>query len=68
MLRPVLPRLGRSLLRRSIYSVPPLDHDPKKGVPGLLSDFGYDVAWTQYQSLMLNKINAMVAGACYSPQ
>ena len=62
MLRPILPRIGRSLGRRTYYSVPPLAFKPSEGIPGLLSNVGYDVAWTQYQSLMIDKINAMTVG------
>ncbi|KAF4636091.1 hypothetical protein G7Y89_g1987 [Cudoniella acicularis] len=64
MLRPTLPRIGRSLgiFRRSLHRVPLLAHEFSKGVPGLLSPSGFDVAWTQYQKLMIDKLNLLTAG------
>jgi Fe-Mn family superoxide dismutase len=64
MLRPTLPRIGRSLrtFHRSLHSVPPLTHNFREGVPGLLSPNGFDMAWTQYQSLMVEKLNVLIAG------
>jgi Fe-Mn family superoxide dismutase len=37
-------------------------HDFREGVPGLLSPAGFDMAWTQYQSLMLEKLSNLTAG------
>ncbi|SPO00876.1 related to RSM26 - mitochondrial ribosomal protein, small subunit [Cephalotrichum gorgonifer] len=48
--------------RASIHSLPKLPHEFKDGVPGLLSADGYDMAWTQYQCVMLEKLNSLVAG------
>jgi hypothetical protein len=64
MLRPTLPRIGRALgtFRRSLHSVPPLTHNFQEGVPGLLSPNGFDMAWTQYQNLMVEKLNVLTAG------
>lgn len=70
MLRPALPRIGRSLrigqsnriFRRYLHSVPPLPFEFKDGVPGLLSPAGFDMAWTQYQTLMVEKLNTLTAG------
>lgn len=45
-----------------MHALPPLAHDFNDGIPGLLSADGFDMAWTQYQGLMLEKLNAMVAG------
>ncbi|KAK3941537.1 Manganese/iron superoxide dismutase [Diplogelasinospora grovesii] len=65
---PRIPQLGLSrpaaqplLLRRSMHYLPPLD-EISNGVPGLLSPEGFDIAWTQYQTLMLEKLNALTAG------
>ncbi|KAI9829505.1 MAG: hypothetical protein M1819_006325 [Sarea resinae] len=68
-------RAGSSCLRRSvgpsiqqsrrIHHVPPLTHDEafkKDGVPGLLSAEGFDIAWTQYQGLMVEKLNLLTGG------
>lgn len=69
-----LPRIGagiaaaaraapaRPLQQRSIHYVPQLSHDFKDGVPGLLSADGYDMAWNQYMTLVLDKLNALIAG------
>ncbi len=64
MLRPRLFRIGNSLrtFRRSVHSAPSLTHDFREGVPGLLSPQGFDMAWTQYQSLMLEKLSNLTAG------
>jgi superoxide dismutase, Fe-Mn family len=37
-------------------------HDFREGVPGLLSPQGFDMAWTQYQGLMLEKLSSLTAG------
>jgi hypothetical protein len=72
MLRPTLvPRIGRSLtlrpFRRSLHQVPPLAHDfSNEGIPGLLGPAGFDMAWTQYQSLMVEKLNSLTVGTLNS--
>lgn len=45
-----------------MHHVPPLAHDFRNGVPGLLSPEGFDIAWTQYMTLMMEKLNALTAG------
>ncbi|KAK2628231.1 hypothetical protein QTJ16_002877 [Diplocarpon rosae] len=64
MLRPLLPRSRQCLraFRRSLHSVPDINPVFRDGVPGLLSPAGFDIAWTQYQSLMVEKLNNLVAG------
>lgn len=64
MLRPRLPRIGRALKtpHRSLHKVPLLTHDFSNGVPGLLSPAGFNIAWTQYQSLMVEKLNTLTDG------
>lgn len=42
--------------------MPPLAHDFRSGVPGLLSAEGFDIAWTQYMTLMMEKLNALTSG------
>lgn len=49
--------------QRSLHYMPRLDHDFSEGVPGLLSADGFDMAWNQYMSLMLEKLNALIAGS-----
>lgn len=73
MLRPRLriPRLSQIVrpaasapsLRRSIHHIPPLAHDFSNGVPGLLSAGGFDMAWNQYMTLMMEKLNYLTASA-----
>lgn len=66
-----LPRAGSRIQqpcqRRLLHRVPPLPHDfSKNGVPGLLSKEGFDIAWTQYMDLMLERVNDLTAGMyCY---
>ncbi|KAL1880798.1 hypothetical protein VTK73DRAFT_4968 [Phialemonium thermophilum] len=48
-----------------MHHVPPLPHDFSQGVPGLLSAEGFDIAWTQYMTLMMEKLNALTAGTEY---
>lgn len=70
MLRPSLaPRIGRALFkqpssfvcRRSIHNVPPLDQNfSSEGVPGLLSVDGFNIAWTQYQEMMIQGLNRLL--------
>jgi Fe-Mn family superoxide dismutase len=64
MLRPRLTRIGLNFktFRRSIHAVPELKHNFSDGVPGLLSSHGFDIAWTQYQNLMIEKLNILIAG------
>ncbi|KAJ5032560.1 uncharacterized protein L3040_009161 [Drepanopeziza brunnea f. sp. 'multigermtubi'] len=64
MLRPLLPRTRHCLriFQRSLHSVPAINPAFKDGVPGLLSVHGFDMAWTQYQSLMIDKLNLVAVG------
>src|SRR3989442_78020 len=64
MLRPILPRARFCLnfFRRSLVTVPEINPNFNNGVPGLLSPAGFDIAWTQYQGLMVEKLNNLIAG------
>lgn len=45
--------------------MPQLTHDAyfkKNGVPELLSPEGFDFAWTQYQTLLVDKLNLLTQG------
>lgn len=42
--------------------MPKLRHDFTGGIPGLFSDAGFDIAWTQYQHLMIEKLNVLTSG------
>ncbi|BCS24808.1 mitochondrial 37S ribosomal protein mS42 [Aspergillus puulaauensis] len=47
---------------RGLHQVPSLNHGAyfkENGVPELLSPEGYDFSWTQYQSLLVNKLNLL---------
>ncbi|EON66696.1 hypothetical protein W97_05942 [Coniosporium apollinis CBS 100218] len=56
--------------RRWKHHVPTLtnaeQHDfVRNGVPGLLSPDAYGYAWTQYQQMMVDKLNSLTQGADY---
>ncbi|KAL9946090.1 hypothetical protein D7B24_005987 [Verticillium nonalfalfae] len=55
-------RLAQQLQQRSLHSVPKLDHDFSNGVPGVLSADGFQMAWTEYMTHTLDKLNALTAG------
>ena len=64
-----IPRQGLSLglrttvnARRSLHQVPSLPHDYSQGIPNLMSPGGFAVAWTDYMSLMVEKLNALTTG------
>lgn len=62
--RGCVPRLGsvKKLPRysRGIFTVPELPHlDKAKGIPGLLSKEGLDVAWFQYQNYLIKQLNEL---------
>lgn len=65
------PRLALGLrpappARRRLHHLPLLPHDYSDGVPNLMSAAGFAIAWTNYMGLMVEKLNAMTAGACSS--
>lgn len=50
---------------RSIHHIPhnvAKKFNPEEGVPGLLTADGFDIAWTQHMTLMMEKLNALTAG------
>lgn len=50
---------------RGLHQVPSLNHGAyfkENGVPELLSPEGYEFSWTQYQSLLVNKLNLLTQG------
>jgi len=74
MLRPRLriprvPLLGLARPSRSLHTVPELHYIWKEDgkTPGLLTKFGFDNAWTQYQSFILSKLNQLTTGVCPFP-
>ncbi|KAL7950765.1 Fe superoxide dismutase [Trichoderma barbatum] len=48
--------------KRSLHSVPALPHDYSEGVPNLMSPGGFALAWTDYMTVTVDKLNAMIAG------
>ncbi|KAG6053136.1 hypothetical protein E4U17_005002 [Claviceps sp. LM77 group G4] len=67
----VLPRVGKSLglglrttvnARRCLHRVPALPHDYSQGVPNLMSRSGFQIAWTENMSMLLEKLNALTVG------
>ncbi|VUC36120.1 unnamed protein product [Clonostachys rosea] len=72
MFRPRLrvPRVGASIglqaaanARRSYHQVPRLRHDyTETGVPNLMSPAGFSIAWSDYMSLAVEKLNALTVG------
>ncbi|RDW68524.1 hypothetical protein BP5796_09181 [Coleophoma crateriformis] len=58
-------RTAFALQRRCLHRVPPLRHDFSEGVPGLFSAPGFDIAWTQNQSLMIEKLNSVASGKSF---
>ena len=53
--------------RRRIHHVPKLEHDFTDGVPNLMSPGGFAIAWTDYMSLTIDKLNALTAGTSPPP-
>ncbi|KAF1815811.1 Fe superoxide dismutase [Eremomyces bilateralis CBS 781.70] len=50
---------------RQLHHVPVLDHEAalrENGIPGLLSPGAFDMAWTEYQGSMIEKLSAITAG------
>ncbi|KAI9171246.1 superoxide dismutase [Paramyrothecium foliicola] len=48
--------------RRLIHHVPTLPHDySQEGVPNLMSPAGFSLAWKEYMTLMVEKLNALTA-------
>ncbi|SZF03122.1 unnamed protein product [Blumeria hordei] len=46
---------------RTIFYVPPLPHFEKtRGIPGLLTEPAFEIAWVQYQSMLLKNLNRLV--------
>jgi superoxide dismutase len=42
--------------------MPPLPYDFRAGVPGFLSADGFQMAWTDYMTVMIDKLNGLTAG------
>ncbi|KAK3053116.1 hypothetical protein LTR09_005742 [Extremus antarcticus] len=55
--------------RRKLHNVPDLaqydDSFKRNGVPGLWSPIGFQIAWTQYQHMVVRKLNELTSGEPY---
>lgn len=56
-------KIALPLAARSIHHVPALTHDFTEGVPNLMSPGGFNIAWSEYMALTVEKLNALTAGA-----
>ncbi|OAA74013.1 Fe superoxide dismutase [Cordyceps fumosorosea ARSEF 2679] len=56
------PRFAAPLAARAIHHVPTLAHDFSEGVPSLMSPGGFNIAWSEYMALTVEKLNALTAG------
>lgn len=47
-----------------MHNVPLLAHNFRElgGVPGLLGEEGFNIAWTQYMAHLMEKLNLLTAG------
>ncbi len=61
---PRVPRVGLSqpLSRRWKHHIPTLNYDIKDGIPRFLSPPAVGIAWSDYMTLMIEKLNNMTAG------
>lgn len=62
----VLPRFQA----RGLHQIPQLQHDSffqRNGVPEFMSPEAYDFAWTQYQTLLVDKLNLLTNGKPHFP-
>ncbi|KAF7915756.1 uncharacterized protein EAE98_009367 [Botrytis deweyae] len=66
MFRSRFPRIGRSVQKnffRSISQhVPPLKHDFTNGIPEFIGPQAFELSWTSYQKLMVDKLSDAIAG------
>ena len=49
-------------IQQGLHVVPLLGEDFTDGIPDFLSPAAFDMAWTQYQSLMVEKLNILTGG------
>lgn len=50
---------------RALHRIPQLQHDAlykKNGIPEFLSTDAFEFAWTQYQTLLVDKLNLLTQG------
>ncbi|KAM3512284.1 hypothetical protein MY11210_004068 [Beauveria gryllotalpidicola] len=55
-------RFAAPLAARSIHHVPNLTHDFSNGIPSLMSPGGFSIAWSEYMTFIVEKLNALTAG------
>lgn len=61
-------KFAAPLAARSIHHVPSLTHDFSEGVPNLMSPGGFNIAWSEYMALTVEKLNALTAGSLFTPR
>ena len=49
-------------LRKDVYRLPPLAGIEGRGIHGFLSPNAMNIAWTQYQQMMIDKVRSRVVG------
>ncbi|TEY50430.1 hypothetical protein BOTCAL_0276g00110 [Botryotinia calthae] len=66
MFRSRFPRIGRSVQKSFIRSIsqhiPPLKHDFSNGIPEFIGPQAFELSWTSYQQLMVDKLSDAIAG------
>ncbi|KAK6614476.1 superoxide dismutase [Botrytis cinerea] len=69
MFRSRFPRIGRSVQKNFIRSIsqhiPPLKHDFSNGIPEFIGPQAFELAWTSYQKLMVDKLSDAIAGGLF---
>ncbi|ATY60291.1 Fe superoxide dismutase [Cordyceps militaris] len=60
-------RFAAPLATRAIHHVPTLKHDFSEGVPSLMSPGGFNIAWSEYMALTVEKLNALTADKLLLP-
>ena len=58
-----VPSVANVASRRSLHNVPRLRHEySETGVPNLMSPAGFSIAWSDYMSLVTEKLNSLTVG------
>lgn len=55
---------------RALHRIPQLQNEKyykENGIPEFMSPEGFDFAWTQYQNLLVDKLNLLTQGQSSSP-
>lgn len=60
LLRAALPRFGLGQVRRE-HTLPPMEKF-ENGIDGLMTPLGFQIAWKDYQQMLVDKINQYTSG------